>query len=234
MFGNLRVPFAAEDIEWRVQKSGMKDDRPWAMVLAYVNNRAIMDRLDYVVGAANWCNRFAPGPDGGIVCGISIRIGDEWVTKWDGADNTVVEAVKGGLSGAMKRAAVQWGIGRYLYRLSAMWANFNDNGKNRDGIKASNSDQKRYFKWDGPALPEWAMPGTKAAFYYAKPEGEPATEPAQPDDDGGNPQAPGDPEEDQAEFDTKGKEAMSKRISGMAGATYPEQEPVIKDDEGLF
>ena len=178
--GKLRLPFAAEDIEWRVQRSGMKDGRPWAMVLAYVTNRAIMDRLDYVLGPENWCNRFEGGPDGGIVCGISIRIGDEWVTKWDGADNTAVEAVKGGLSSSMKRAAVQWGIGRYLYRLEPMWADFNDNGKNRDGIKTGEGDKKLWFKWDGPRLPPWALPGTTAAFYYATPEGEPATEPAQP------------------------------------------------------
>ena len=31
----------------------------------------------------------------------------EWVTEWDGADNSQVEAVEGGLSGATKRAAVQ-------------------------------------------------------------------------------------------------------------------------------
>ena len=62
----------------------------------------------------------------------------------------------------------------------------------------------------------------------------PATEPAQLDDDGGNPQAPGDPEEDMAEFDTKGKEAMEKRIRGIPGATFPEHDPIIRPDEGLF
>ena len=71
-FGKLRLPFSAEDIEWRVQRSGMKDGRPWAMVLAYVTNRAIQDRLDYVLGAENWRNQFEAGPDGGIVCGLSI------------------------------------------------------------------------------------------------------------------------------------------------------------------
>lgn len=51
--------------------------------------------------------------NGGVECGISIKIDGEWITKWDAAENTQVEAVKGGRSGAMKRAAVQWGIGRY-------------------------------------------------------------------------------------------------------------------------
>ncbi|EPF6937558.1 Rad52/Rad22 family DNA repair protein, partial [Salmonella enterica subsp. enterica serovar Typhimurium] len=38
----LDEPFAAEDIEWRIQQSGKtRDGKLWAMVLAYVTNRAI-------------------------------------------------------------------------------------------------------------------------------------------------------------------------------------------------
>ena len=36
------------------------------------------------------------------------QIDSEWVTKWDAAENTQVKPSKGGRSGAMKRAAVQW------------------------------------------------------------------------------------------------------------------------------
>lgn len=39
----------------------------------------------------------------------------------DGAENTDIEPVKGGLSDAYKRAAVKWGIGRYLYDMEAAW-----------------------------------------------------------------------------------------------------------------
>ncbi|EAV6548469.1 recombinase, partial [Salmonella enterica] len=47
----LDEPFAAEDIEWRIQQSGKtRDGKVWAMVLAYVTNRAIMKRLDDVCG----------------------------------------------------------------------------------------------------------------------------------------------------------------------------------------
>ncbi|MGH7576528.1 MAG: Rad52/Rad22 family DNA repair protein [Longimicrobiales bacterium] len=34
-----------------------------------------------------------------------------------------MESVKGGLSAATKRAAVEWGIGRYLYGIEEGWAN---------------------------------------------------------------------------------------------------------------
>lgn len=103
-------PFSPEDIEWRIQQSGKtRDGKVWAMVLAYVTNRAIMKRLDDVCGKAGWRNEYRDIPNnGGVECGISIKIDSEWVTKWDAAENTQVEAVKGGRSGAMKRAAVQW------------------------------------------------------------------------------------------------------------------------------
>jgi hypothetical protein len=154
----LKKPFPADEIEWRIGRSGVKPDgSPWAMVLAYVTNRAIMDRLDTVCGPENWCNRFDKAPDGGVMCGISIRIGEEWVTKWDGAENTDIEGVKGGLSGAMKRSGVQWGIGRYLYGLEEGFANIHEKGRFRAKAK-SNSGQEVKFKWDPPALPGWALP----------------------------------------------------------------------------
>ena len=64
-----------------------------------------------------------------MICGISIRIGAEWVTKWDGAENTELESVKGGLSASMRRAAVQWGVGRYLYRLPRVWVPVDEKGR---------------------------------------------------------------------------------------------------------
>jgi hypothetical protein len=83
------------------------------------------------------------------------------VTKWDGAQESQIEATKGGLSGAMKRAAVQWGIGRYLYDLEEGFAQLSA-GK----AKYYAPHQKAYggkpelkaFSWNPPSLPEWALP----------------------------------------------------------------------------
>ncbi len=153
-FKALAAPFPENDIEWRIQSSGINNNgKVWAKCLAYITNRAIMDRLDEIVGPANWKNQFAPGPLGGIICGISIKIDGEWVEKWDGADETDIEKVKGGLSGAMKRAGVQWGIGRFLYDLEPTWAQISDNGK----FSAKTKDGT-WFKWDAPKLPAWALP----------------------------------------------------------------------------
>jgi len=148
----LREPFKSTDIEWRIGSSGIKDNKPWGMCLAYVTARAIQDRLDDVCGAENWQNDFKEAPQGGVLCGISIWVNDRWVIKWNGSDNTNIEAVKGGLSGAEKRAGAEWGIGRYLYNLDSGWAVFNNNGKHSAKI------DNKYYKWDAPDLPLWALP----------------------------------------------------------------------------
>jgi hypothetical protein len=154
----LQQPFEASEIEWRVQRSGIAKGKGWAMVLAYVNNRAIMDRLDEVFGIDGWKNEYSVAPDGGILCGISALFAGEWVTKYDGAENTQVEAVKGGLSNAMKRAAVQWGIGRYLYKLEATFVQVQPNGKNRIKVDDKYTGETITGYWDLPKLPEWALP----------------------------------------------------------------------------
>lgn len=153
----LDEPFPSSDIEWRVQSCGVTNNgKPWAMVLAYVTNRAIMKRLDDVCGKAFWRNEFQPAPDSGVMCGISIKVEDEWITKWDAAENTQVEAVKGGVSGAMKRAAVQWGIGRYLYSLEEGFAEVSL--EKRSGWSRANTKDKKTIYWTPPALPSWALP----------------------------------------------------------------------------
>lgn len=158
----LKEPFRAEDIEWRIMRSGKQQNGVlWAVVAPYLTNRAIMDRLDITVGPGKWMNEFKAGPDGGVLCGISIRVNDEWVTKWDGAANSSAEnvkgdaqavSIKGGLSASMKRAAVQWGIGRYLYDVPEGWAIFDNEGVYTTKINGT------YQKWDPPRLPDFALP----------------------------------------------------------------------------
>ena len=149
----LAAPFPSHDVEWRLQSSGTKNDgSPWAKVLCYVTARAIMERLDLVFGPFGWQDSYVPGPSGGVVCKLSVLDGDRWVTKEDGADNTDIEATKGGLSGALKRAAVKWGVGRYLYRLEEGWAIIDPSG-----AYSAKTKEGTWFKWNPPALPAWAM-----------------------------------------------------------------------------
>ncbi|RHW35983.1 hypothetical protein D1B31_18010 [Neobacillus notoginsengisoli] len=155
----LQEPFSAADIEWRVSHSGVSKGKPWAMVLAYVTNRAIQNRLDDVFGPAGWKNRYADFQEG-IICTISCLIEGQWIDKSDGAEKTDFEALKGGLSNAMKRAAVQWGIGRYLYKLEASFVDvFNDKRPGSIRIYDKRNNVQGY--WFPPRLPDWALPANE-------------------------------------------------------------------------
>lgn len=127
----LAMPFAPEDLEWRLQR--IVEAKELGIAVPYVTNRAIMGRLDDVVGPENWYNDFKPWHGAGgkeaQLCGISIRYGDGFITKWDGAEDSDIEPVKGGLSDSMKRAAVQWGIGRVLYNMDVVFVEVEKRGK---------------------------------------------------------------------------------------------------------
>lgn len=114
----LFAEFPLDAIHWRAQtvtKDGTK-----ALALAYLDARDVMDRLDSVLGPENWQDRYEfNGPR--TICYLSVRIDGEWITKADGAGDTDVEAEKGAISDSLKRAAVKWGIGRYLYDLGNVW-----------------------------------------------------------------------------------------------------------------
>ena len=173
----LDEPFATGDIEWRIQQAGKSGNKIWAKVLAYVTNRAIMKRLDEVCGKAGWRNEYRDIPNnGGVECGISIKVDGEWITKWDAAENTQVEAVKGGRSGAMKRAAVQWGIGRYLYNLEEGFAIVS--AERAPGFHYAKSKDAGVFYWKAPALPAWALP---AGWGDQQPEPQPMERVAEPE-----------------------------------------------------
>lgn len=126
----LSAPFANGDIDWRVSVTTRDKDK--GLAVPYVTNRAIQNRLDDTVGIDGWQNQFVPWKEGKAqLCGISIYFGQQkqWLTKWDGADDSDFESVKGGLSDSMKRAAVEWGIGRYLYGMTQAWVRIEQHGK---------------------------------------------------------------------------------------------------------
>jgi len=172
----LSDPFEPEELEWKVQSSGIWfDGTPWVRAIAYADNRAIQKRLDDVLGPMNWRNEFEK-TEGGFLCGLSIRIDGEWITKWDGADSSHIEKLKGSISNSMKRAAVQFGIGRYLYWLDLDRANVikkfdatpeqKKNGHYATVYKDNKNKRKQdslECYWFSPDLPDWAHP--KADFY---------------------------------------------------------------------
>ena len=126
-------PFSSSDLEWRVQRA-LSNGK--GILIPYITARAIMDRLDEVVGKENWQDSYKDiEVDGkpGCVCTLSIRCSDgHWVSKEDAAGATQVEAIKGSRSSALRRTAVKWGIGRYLYSMGEVAVELS-NGKYFNG-----------------------------------------------------------------------------------------------------
>lgn len=119
----LAAEFSRDAVHWRPQGKPLvkTGSNPVCMALAYIDARDVMDRLDGVCGPDRWQTEFVETAKGRVICRIGILTGNGWVWKGDGAGDTDVEGEKGGISDALKRAAVSWGIGRYLYRLKSPW-----------------------------------------------------------------------------------------------------------------
>ncbi len=143
----LLEPFPKEDV--LIRPGNKYSGR--AMVLAYIDARAVMDRLDSVMGVENWKDEYEvislPITErdkvvnkGVVICNLSLRINDEWITKSDVAEPTTFESVKGGFSDALKRAAVKYGVGRYLYSFPTVWAELNDSGKRFKNESAAHAE----------------------------------------------------------------------------------------------
>ena len=174
IFVALTEPFSALDIEWRVQSSGISANGTiWAMAIPYITNRVIQNRLDEVFGPMGWKNEYTETKTGDVLCGISAwnQMEREWVTKWDGAEKSQnkqqgnsnrqpMDNVKKLLSDSMKRAAVQWGIGRYLYKLESVFVDIypKGSGKNNAKIIGRNGSRDTWYSWNPPILPVWALP----------------------------------------------------------------------------
>lgn len=106
----LTAPIQATEIEWRVQNA--KDGK--MIVVPYITNRCVMERFDKAFGAENWTSEFREIGNG-FICRLTVTIGDRTIYREDGASKTNIEPEKGGISDSMKRAAVQFGLGRDLY-----------------------------------------------------------------------------------------------------------------------
>jgi len=109
------IPF-----KWRVQSANQYG----ASCVAYIDSRQVQDLLDEVVGSENWQCKFEEHK-GNLFCSIGINthtfVKDNmemkrfWCWKSDCGTESQVEKQKGEASDAFKRAAVMWGIGRFLY-----------------------------------------------------------------------------------------------------------------------
>ena len=154
----LQWPFPVDRHKWRVGASWGEGENPKGIALVYIDARDVMDRLDAVLGPHNWQTEFSETEKGRVICHLSININGQWITKSDGAGDTGFEGEKGAISDALKRAAVQWGIGRYLYSVPSPTISLIKRGKSVSipdhEIERLRQGLKEYLKSFQPIEPE--------------------------------------------------------------------------------
>lgn len=115
LFNALAAPFEPNQVKVR-KHDGAR----------YVTARVVMNRLDSVVGPENWTPAYERWGEDAVLCRLTIVLPDGRVlTKQDigaytsmGEKNKSIDPGdddKGGVSDALKRAAVLFGVARYLY-----------------------------------------------------------------------------------------------------------------------
>ena len=156
LFAALAAPFESQEVRSRTQANRQ---------IHYITARTAMNRLDSVVGPENWWDEYTPG-ENSVLCKLSVRMPDgSTLTKADAGGYAGMpdqgDDDKSGFSDAFKRAAVKFGVGRYLYR---------------DGVPT-------FVREREPAL---ALPSAAEPTPSAPPAPEPSTAPAPARSSNGN------------------------------------------------
>lgn len=145
-YKELSKPFDPKEVELKVQSTSK--DRKRGLVVAYVDARAVLDRLDEVVGPGGWSDSYRlladlkdeSGRRVEVACALTVL----GITKEDVGEG---DTLKAAYSDALKRAAVKFGVGRYLYRLPKVWADLDEFGQ----IVKPEEVKARLLSGSGPA-----------------------------------------------------------------------------------
>lgn len=166
-----KIPF-----KWKVQTINDK----FALCVAYIDARDVFNVLDEVVGPENWTSEFTE-INNQMFCKLGIKVEDpndptksEWIYKMDTGTEAHTEAEKSKVSDAIKRAAVQFGIGRFLYEIEIQKVNVT----NYSG-KYYPCDDSGKILWTGNELTDYInnrlkrQNQSKLGDSYAKPDKQP-------------------------------------------------------------
>lgn len=150
MLKALKNPFPVNLIHFRIGAKNKTKDK--AIPLAYLTMRDIQKRLDEVCGIDGWAknSEVITSQNGLIAVRTTIQIkmpSGEWVAKDGIGEATKIAGPLGAESQSFKRAAVAWGISRYMYFINLGWKSIDDYGNFKEDLTK--------------VLPNWAYPESK-------------------------------------------------------------------------
>jgi hypothetical protein len=127
----LAHPFSPQQTSWKAQV--VKDAS--CLPVCFIDARDVQDRLDEVMGIGGWKDEYelVPG-EKTIFCRLWLNLPDRgWVPRSDiGAMSDqpdIGDKMKSAVSDALKRTAVKWGVGRYLYSMHSGWVDYDTQKK---------------------------------------------------------------------------------------------------------
>lgn len=122
----LRKPFHPNDVDFR--PGATTKDKAKAIGLAYVDKRLYEDRLDDAIGSSNWAVEYRPLGERGIIARISVydETTNRTIVREDVGEFSTddVASFPTAVAQAFKRACSAFGLGRYLYSLPQVWAEY--------------------------------------------------------------------------------------------------------------
>lgn len=140
-YAALARPFTAQEVKWRIER--LPAEPHIGRKVPYIAAHQVQARLDEIVLPHRWAVSFTEVFSGArlatVRCKLSIQQADgTWLAKEDagavpqaaarGEALDLDRIYKGAYSDALKRAAVQWGIGRSLKLLGPTMVRLDDNG----------------------------------------------------------------------------------------------------------
>ncbi|MGN4816772.1 Rad52/Rad22 family DNA repair protein [Bacillus cereus group sp. MYBK163-2] len=142
---SLQAEFPFEQLGWKITHTFESQGRFFAYVAPFVDARAIQDRFDEVFGIDKWQVSYEKWGEKATKCTISVFLNERWISKEDGSEESDYSSVKGGFSNSLKRAAVLWGVGRYLYNIKPHKVELTTQGKGKNDIYVSYQRKGYYF-----------------------------------------------------------------------------------------
>lgn len=144
----LSEPFQVKDVKFRAGATSERNGELKALALAYIEARDVMNRLDEVVGWDGWQDEYRVLRETGNSLEVECTLTINGVSR---SDAGIGDDAKAAYSDALKRAAVKFGVGRYLYNLPKVW------------VHAKRVGKAVYLNAD-PVLPKWAMPSNNGGM----------------------------------------------------------------------
>ncbi|MCP4984911.1 MAG: hypothetical protein GY928_02245 [Colwellia sp.] len=126
--------------KWRVQS--FNKNKPQATCVAYIDSRDVQDVLD---SHCLWSDRYYEENDM-LFCEITIYADGREYKRSDTGSESIADAKKGHSSDAFKRAAVKFGVGRFLYKLPIKYLTANEKKTNNNYPFVIDSNCKKV--WD--------------------------------------------------------------------------------------